>query len=279
MTSTTPGHPLVRAYLVELARALAPLPPDRANELMDQITTHLEDALPPGAEEQEVAEVLRRLGQPADLAAEAAQPVGRVPHRRRFSVRRLRWRGWTLIALCIALLAGAGDLIALETAPTLEGPGGSIWWYSQDRAREVETDEITGEIVSAVPGRWGQEQGIVVTVTNPSAWTQTILGPVPYMSTPGGVFGVQLAASRVDPFSRPFPFGVHFYAGPVSIPPHATRSLRVLWRTTICQEQGGHAVMESLELRVRVGWVTRKEVVPLAPYWTLNGASPKRFCA
>src|SRR5215469_18427451 len=133
MTSTTPGHPLVRAYLGELATALAALPPNRANELMDQITTHLEDTLPPGAEEQEVAEVLRRLGQPADLAAEAAQPVGRVPHRRRFSVRRLRWRGWTLIALCIALLAGAGDLIALETAPTLEGPGGSIWWYSQDR--------------------------------------------------------------------------------------------------------------------------------------------------
>jgi hypothetical protein len=99
------------------------------------------------------------------------------------------------------------------------------------------------------------------------------------MLTPGGVIGVQLAASRVDPSNRPFPFGVRFYSVPVSIPPHETRSLRVLWRTTICQEQGGHAVMESLELRVRVGWVTRKEVVPLAPYWTLNGASPKRFCA
>ena len=278
MTSTTPGHPLVRAYLGELATALAALPPNRANELMDQITTHLEDALPPGAEEQEVAEVLRRLGQPADLAAEAAGTGG--PRRR--GKRGPPWLPWPISLLVAVLVIGAGYLIAVEIAPTLQGPEMAGWWNPQDRAREVDTDEITGEIVSAIPGRWGQVQGFVVTVTNDSNWTQTILGPVPYMPTPGGVVGVQLAASGVDPWkpgSGGFPDGLTFHSVPVSIPPHETRALRVLWRTTICQDQGAHYVMKSLELRVRVGWVTRNEVVPLTPYWTLNGASPQRFCA
>ncbi|MBO0833053.1 MAG: hypothetical protein J2P29_13890, partial [Actinobacteria bacterium] len=71
MTSTALGHPLVREYLDELDAAFAALPPHRARELREQITTHLEDALPAVAGDQEVAEALRRLGKPADLAAEA----------------------------------------------------------------------------------------------------------------------------------------------------------------------------------------------------------------
>ncbi|MBO0822901.1 MAG: hypothetical protein J2P27_03460, partial [Actinobacteria bacterium] len=208
-------------------------------------------------------------------------PAWSAPRRLRFSVRRLRWRGWTVIALVVAVLAGAGDLIALEVAPTLQGPGGSSWW-GPDRTRAVVTDEITGESVSAAPGRWGQEQGFVVTVTNPSGWTQTILGPVPYMATPGGVTNVQIGMSGADPYApgaAAFPDGLHFSYLPGSIPPHQTRALRVLWTTTTCQDQGGHTVIYGLELRVRVGWVTRTEVVPLSPYFTLTGASPQRYCS
>jgi hypothetical protein len=293
MTRTALGHPLVREYLADLATAFVALPPEQFLELSEQITAHLEDALRPEAGDAEVAEVLQRLGPPAQLAAEAAaqagsaepgkpqvrvMPPGLAPRRRRFSVRRLRWRGWTLMALVVALLAGAGDLIALETAPTLQGPGGYGWWYPQDRAAQGNTYEITGETVSATPGRWGQEQGIVITVSNPSSWTQTILGPVPHMVTPGGVTDVQISVAAFSP-TEDFGDPALRYTSPGSVPPHQTAVLRVLWRTTICQGRGVHTLVDRLRLRVRIGWVTRTENVPLDGYYTLNGASPQRYCA
>ena len=75
MSGTALEHPLVRDYLHELDAAFAVLPPGRARELTEQITAHLDDALPADAGDQEVAAVLQRLGSPADLAAEAAPPV------------------------------------------------------------------------------------------------------------------------------------------------------------------------------------------------------------
>src|SRR5215469_10708297 len=277
MTSTTPGHPLVRAYLGELATALAALPPNRANELMDQITTHLEDTLPPGAEEQEVAEVLRRLGQPADLAAEAA---GRGGPRRR---RKLGppWLPWSVSALIAVVVLGAGYLIAIESAPALQPAGASIWWYPLDVRRGVWISEPTGESVISTPIRSGQMQGFVVTIRNPSDWTQTVLGPAAGFVTPGGPVGIQIAVAgynrNIDEGGMTIN-GLSF-ASPGSIPPHQIRALRVLWRTTICQEQGASMLVNRLDLRVRVGGITRTEVVTLDDYWTLSGASAPGVCS
>jgi uncharacterized membrane protein len=69
-------HRLVRDYLVQLDLALRPLPAARARELREQITAHLEDALPADADEHEVAATLSRLGSPADLVAEARPAAG-----------------------------------------------------------------------------------------------------------------------------------------------------------------------------------------------------------
>jgi len=66
-------HPLVARYLRELDLALDRLPPDAAAELAEQIRAHLEEALPPDADDQAVAAVLAALG-PASLVAEAAGP-------------------------------------------------------------------------------------------------------------------------------------------------------------------------------------------------------------
>jgi len=72
MSGTELDHPLVRDYLRELDNAFAVLPAEQASELREQITAHIDDALGPEAGEYEVAEVLRQLGQPGALAAEAA---------------------------------------------------------------------------------------------------------------------------------------------------------------------------------------------------------------
>ena len=76
MSGTVLDHRLVRDYLWELDAAMRGLPPAQARELKEQITAHLDDALGPEAGDHEVAATLRRLGSPADLAAEAGATSG-----------------------------------------------------------------------------------------------------------------------------------------------------------------------------------------------------------
>jgi hypothetical protein len=73
MSGTALEHPLVRDYLRDLDQALAALPADQAAELREQIAAHLDDALPPGANDQDITLALHQLGAPAELAAEAAR--------------------------------------------------------------------------------------------------------------------------------------------------------------------------------------------------------------
>jgi hypothetical protein len=72
VSGTALDHRLVRGYLSGLDAAMRGLPAAQARELREQIIAHLDDALGPGASDQEVAATLSRLGSPADLAAEAA---------------------------------------------------------------------------------------------------------------------------------------------------------------------------------------------------------------
>ena len=76
MSGTALDHQLVRDYLRELDAAMRGLPAAQARELKEQITAHLDDALEPAADDHEVAATLRRLGSPADLAAEARAGAG-----------------------------------------------------------------------------------------------------------------------------------------------------------------------------------------------------------
>jgi uncharacterized membrane protein len=76
MSGTALEHPLVRVYLRELDRGTRALPATKARELREQIAAHLDEALQPGAGDQEVAVALRQLGWPADLASEAVAAAG-----------------------------------------------------------------------------------------------------------------------------------------------------------------------------------------------------------
>jgi uncharacterized membrane protein len=64
-------HPLARDYLKRLEKAAASLPSARRNELLEEIEAHLSEALPAGAGEAEARDVLERLGEPAEIVAEA----------------------------------------------------------------------------------------------------------------------------------------------------------------------------------------------------------------
>ena len=135
MSDAELDHALVRAYLRELDDALASLPSERAAELRDQIAGHLAEELQPAATEHDVAEAIRRMGTPADLAREAG-----ARRTLRAVLKRRSWRFWTITAAVIAAAGvGIGLLVSVQSAPDLYSEGQSGWWYPQDRKHEVDT--------------------------------------------------------------------------------------------------------------------------------------------
>jgi hypothetical protein len=280
MTGTALDHPLVRDYLRELDTAFAALPAGQASELREQIVAHLDDALRPGADDQEVAGVLGRLGPPGDLAAEAA--AGAAPGeraagtRRRFRPHRLGRRAG---ALAIAAVAVAGLLasyfVAARTAAPLRTAGASSWWYARDWTRAVDTS-ADGYDQTTVPIRSGQRQGFVISIYNPSRWTQTILGPGAGFLTPNGPYGQLGVGDSLNIRGGGSIYRPATYVLPGTIPPHQIRALRVMWTSTACLQGDSFQGIVGLSLRVRVGWITRTEVVRLNQGWYLSGPSQGR---
>jgi uncharacterized coiled-coil protein SlyX len=74
---------LVDDYLKRLQAEAADLPRARRKELIEEISEHIAEARSVGSEsEAEVRTLLDRLGDPADIAAEAAERSGTPPRRR-----------------------------------------------------------------------------------------------------------------------------------------------------------------------------------------------------
>ena len=272
-------HPLVARYLRELDVALDRLPPDAAAELAEQIRAHLEEALPPDAGDQAVATVLAALG-PASLVAEAAGPdagTGRAamepprtsprePLGRRIarSARRVPITGWLVIAaLCIAIGLPSGTVIYWHVQPSLQFDSESTWWYRADWTHAVDT-QAAGATQETVPIRPGQMQGFAITVSNPSDMTQVIVGSADNIS-PGAPVPPKIAVSTTG---KPEQFGearwVKYRTGG-PIPPHSYRWVRVLWRSYYCYLNGvgSSQGISDLQLRVRVGGITRTEDIQL----------------
>jgi hypothetical protein len=285
VSRTSLDHELVQGYMSQLDAALRGVPAAQARELREQITTHLDDALPPDADDEQVAIVLSRLGSPAELAAEAG-PAGAAPLAAfamigawlRHRLARVRRRTWAVLGV-IVVLAGiaTGYLVYYLTLGSLEVADVSGWWYPQDYNHEVFTT-ADGATQTTVPLRSGQRQGYFVSIDNPTGMTQTILGPaygpnVP-SNSPGSASGVVQIAVSV--FNRDINEGgavrsVRFTL-PGVIPPGQTRLVRVLWTSNTCSS-GGTSSIDSLALRVRVGWFTRTEIIPLGQAWALTGKS------
>ncbi|MGH3273002.1 MAG: HAAS signaling domain-containing protein [Streptosporangiaceae bacterium] len=283
MSGTALDHPLIRDYLRRLDAALAGSSAGQARELREQITDHLQDALPAGAGDQEVTVALARLGSPAGLAAESggamlAPPLAAQSMRRlRAALSRRTWRFWAT-ATATVILAGivTSYVAAVQTAGVLQVSLAAGWWYPQDRALTVYTT-ADGASQVTVPIRPGQRQGFFVDINNPSDWTQTVLGPAYGWQSPGSPFA-QVGVS--PPGSEQYglvanPYSVR-YSLPGTIPPHQWRALRVTWISRRCLPKGAAEGIDRLILRVRIGWNTRTEVIPLGQGWYLSGTSQSR---
>jgi hypothetical protein len=181
MNDTVLEHPLVRQYLHELDKASLTLPAAQARELREQIAAHLDEALPPGATPEQVRDEIGRLGRPRSLAAAAAGPAGQsLAARARVRLARVRWWTWVLVAALTGIVGSAlaYTLLALNAAPLAQGFQDD-WYYPQDRASSVMTQAGVYTQYN-VPDRFGQQQGIEISVRNDSDWTQTVLGVAPH---------------------------------------------------------------------------------------------------
>ena len=48
-----------------------------------------------------------------------------------------------------------------------------------------------------------------------------------------------------------------------------------MWVSDICEDKGAATIMDELSLRVRVGWFTRTETIPLYEGWAVSGTSQR----
>lgn len=167
-------------------------------------------------------------------------------------------------------------LVTYATPDSLQFGGRAGWWYAQDYNHEHES-QADNATQSTVPDRPGQRQGIVINIYNPTGVTQTVLGPGTGINDFRDSLGLQPGQVRV---SVPNPNvnrggmirNIRFVI-PGAIPPHQWRELRVIWVSNACFEPSGGASLDSLTLRVRVGWLTRTEAIPLGGAWEIWGTS------
>jgi hypothetical protein len=280
MKSTGLDHRLVRDYLRDLDAALVTLPAEHARELRLQITAHLDEALRPGMDDEGVAAELDRLGTPADLAAEAgaATPVPlsqAIKITARARLGRVSGYMWIRAGLALAIIGiVASYLVYYLAAGSLEEGPQSLWWYPQDAARFVITT-ADGATQYTVPIRRGQRQGFEIGIYNPTDVTQTVVGApdVPGVNTPAAE-KAELAVS--DP-NRDVNNGgttrkIRFTL-PAAIAPHQLRLLRIMWVSDACESKGAATIMDEIYLRVRVGWFTKTETIPLDEGWAVSGTS------
>lgn len=284
MSSTSHGDERVRSYLRELDAALRGAPADKARELREQITAHLDDAIAPDADAEHITEVLGRLGAPADLAADVTRPVLAPSAAVGLTGAWLRWRlaqvlprTWIVLAITAVLLGTAAGYLVIYAAPNaLQFDGESRWWYQQDWTHERETSADSGMQIT-VPVRPGQRQGIIIGISNPTDVTQTVLGPGNGMDDFTDSLGLQPGHVRVSaPKHSNFGLGGSLHVKfvlPGAIPPHQIRYLRVIWVSNACFEGGGVASFDDLTVRVRVGWFVKTETIPLGQAFGISGAS------
>ncbi|HTX83442.1 MAG TPA: hypothetical protein VME44_14725, partial [Streptosporangiaceae bacterium] len=288
MNGTALDHHLVRDYLAELDAAMRGLPPAQARELKEQIKAHLDEALPPDADDGQVHAALARLGSAPELAAEASAVAGVAGPAAPVSglwgrLARVRRRTWVIAGLIVILIAGAAKYVDyyLSVDP-LEYSNGGDWWYAQDvKHQDIASTYTATQNTTRI--RSGQRQGYLISIYNPTNFTQTIVGdgsgPTVGYNAPWGK-DEQVAVSRSytdiangftgESAARRIPFTL-----PVSIPPFQTRLVRVLWTSESCLSNGESTGINQIFLRVRVGWFTRTEKIPQQG-WYLAGPSHGR---
>lgn len=112
MTTNSDLDQIVEQYLSRLKVALADLPAERRQQLIDSITDHISEARVALSANSEVAirDILDRVGQPADIAAEALTVQAPPPLSRASSTRRATIA--VIAIVVVALLVFGGLLVS-----------------------------------------------------------------------------------------------------------------------------------------------------------------------
>ena len=188
---------LVQDYLSRLDTALRGMPASRREQLLAEISQHLDESRSRLPEQSEAAirDLLDRVGQPEEIAAEAM--TGEEPRRHQRSVR--------LVAALAALAVAAA--IAIPLALTTGGSNGKpppTTSYTSPAARLVQLPAVAGQPLDAA-SRALLTAGLNVNITHQSS---TIVPPGDVISEapPAGsqvVIGstVQLTVSNGPPAS------------------------------------------------------------------------------
>ncbi len=145
-------HPLVAAYLHRLRLSTAGLPPQEQAELISSIAEHIATALGEigeidkaggaGVDEAQVRLVLRRLGEPEAIAAEASgQSAGPATVPRPGA---LEWGGVAMLGLGSYLLPVAGTIAGLVMICL------SRWWTTRQKVAAVAISVLPGLMVMVV---------------------------------------------------------------------------------------------------------------------------------
>ncbi len=283
MPGTALDHPLVRSYLRELDAALAVLPARQAGELREQITAHLWDELGSEPSDDAAAAVLRRLGPPRELAAEAGAGEEAAADRAawrerpvRTALARLGRRTYlSLAATVIAAITVTGYIVAVHTTEALQVGAADGWWYPQDDKSAVSTsaDDITQSTVRLRPG---QRQGLYADVYNPSGWSQTVIAFDSHWElNPGGTFGKLSVATTGGSVDDSAALYSSRYRLPGVIPPHQWRMVRLMWANGPCLPAAGAGIIiDQLVLTVRVGGLDRTETLPLQQAYAVLSPGP-----
>ena len=116
-------HPLARDYLKRLKKAARRLPRARRKELIQEIESHLSEALPAGAGEAEALNALEHLGEPAEIVAEA-EPGSREAPDVRAGIRE---------SLAVSLLLFGGLLFIVGWFVGLHLLWSSRFWTLRDK--------------------------------------------------------------------------------------------------------------------------------------------------
>jgi hypothetical protein len=133
------------------------------------------------------------------------------------------------------------------------------------------TTEADNATQTTVPIRPGHRQGFFIQVFNFTSMTQTVLGSNLGGGGPNGGTGARVRLSTSDPLRHGSEPHILNYALPVSIPPGSSWYLRITWISSGCLTAAEVVGMDSVELHVRVGWITRTESFGSIPAARVSG--------
>jgi hypothetical protein len=146
-------HREVGEYLRRLRRLMSDIPEERRDEILSEIEEHIDERLsePPGAGNAEVRNVLERLGDPEDIAAEARERFGvktSAPQKMSKGAKRA-------IVIAVAVLIGIPLVLVVLGALTVsERPfGGPRRVITEQQFQGVRLGDDKSDVIGAFGGR------------------------------------------------------------------------------------------------------------------------------